>query len=36
MNQYEEFISNIIEYIVEHYNIPEYKAEQIVKEITAN
>ena len=36
MNQYEEFISNIIEYIVEHYNIPEYKAQQIVEEITAN
>ena len=36
MNQYEEFISNIIEYIVEHYNIPEYKAKQIVEEITAN
>ena len=36
MNQYEEFISNIIEYIVEYYNIPEYKAQQIVEEITAN
>ena len=36
MNQYEEFISNIIEYIVEHYNIPEYKAQQIVEEITEN
>ena len=36
MNQYEEFISNIIEYIVEHYNIPEYKAKQIVEEMTTN
>ena len=36
MNRFEEFISNIIEYIVKHYNIPEYKAQQIVEEITAN
>ena len=36
MNQYEEFISNIIEYIIEHYNIPEYKAQQIAEEMTTN
>ena len=36
MNRFEEFISNIIEYIVEYYNIPEYKAKQIVEETTAN
>ena len=36
MNRFEEFISNIIEYIVEYYNIPEYKAKQIVEETTTN
>ena len=32
MREYEEFISNITEYLSEHYNIPEYKGKKIVKE----
>ena len=32
MREYEEFISNITEYLSEHYNIPECKGKKIVKE----
>ena len=32
MREYEEFISNITEYLIEHYNIPECKGKKIVKE----